>query len=188
MATQRALNEIKAGDLLGDSLHPRIEAQVRDPWRRGDYETAIDNAGRAIEIAVAERIPPPLHEGLCGVDAINAAFGTGKPLADPAHDPGDQESTRALFAGFVGTFRSHAGRPRFGRDGAEQPADIIRTADLLMRMLDDIAPAEPRPASHGPGAPRSEAPARLDVQTTDSGAPPVTALPEPMGVSRHRAR
>lgn len=148
VATQRALNEIKAGDLLGDSLHPRIETQVRDPWRRGDYETAIDNAGRAIEIAVAERIPPPLHEGLCGVDAINAAFGTGNPLADPAHDPGEQESTRALFAGFVGTFGGHAGRPRFGRDGAEQPADIIRTADLLMRMLDDIAPAEPRPASH----------------------------------------
>ncbi len=150
VATQQAVNEIKACQLLGDSLHPRIEAQVRDPWKRGDYETAIDNAGRAIEIAVAERFRQPWNEGLCGVDAINAAFGAGSPLADRVRDPAEQESTRALFAGFVGTFRGHPGRPRFKPDAAEQPADIIRTADLLMRMLDDIAP----PAQRGPASGR----------------------------------
>jgi len=69
---------------------------------------------------------------------------------------------RARRDGVVATQRA-LNEIKAGDDAAEQPADIIRTADLLMRMLDDIAPAEPRPASHGLAAPRSEPPARLDV-------------------------
>jgi hypothetical protein len=49
---------------------------------------------------------PAQPKKLYGVDVINAAFGKGKPLADPGQDPGEQEGTRALYAGFLATFKN----------------------------------------------------------------------------------
>jgi uncharacterized protein (TIGR02391 family) len=135
-----ALKRIQAGALLGPGLHPRIERQVREAWNAGDFETAIFKAAREIEIAVGERLPPPApgDRKLYGVEVINAAFGKGKPLADPGQDPGEQEGTRALYAGFIGTFKNPGSHRHFEPDDPVQAAEIIRTADLLMRMLDDI--------------------------------------------------
>jgi hypothetical protein len=105
-----ALKRIQAGRLLGPDLHPRIEQQVRETWNAGDFETAIFKAAREVEIAVGDHLPPPVpgDKKLYGVDVANAAFGKGKPLTDPNQDPGEQEGTRALFAGFIGTFKTPA--------------------------------------------------------------------------------
>ncbi len=134
------LRRIAAGEMLGPALHPRIAQEVRDAWNGGDFETAIFKAAREVEIAVGERLlpPEPGAKKPYGVDVINAAFGKGKPLADPAQDPGEQEGSRALFAGFVATFKNPGSHRHFEPDDPVQAAGIIRTADLLMRMLDDI--------------------------------------------------
>lgn len=133
------LRRVEAAEVLGRGLHPRIEAQVRDTWNAGDFETAIFKAAREIEIAVGEHLPPPPagQKKPYGVDVINAAFGKGKPLADPSQDAGEQEGTRALYAGFIGTFKNPGSHRHFEPEDPVQAADIIRTADLLMRMLDD---------------------------------------------------
>jgi len=149
LATQHALDRIKARNLLGEALHPRIEAQVRHSWNSGDFETAILKAVREIEIAVAEHLPPPrpAEQQLSGVDVINAAFGKDKPLADPAQDPGEQEGTRAFYAGFIAMFKHPGSQRHFAPDDSVQPADMIRTADLLMRILDDIVAARSHSSS-----------------------------------------
>jgi len=140
MPVDDVLRRIAAGEMLGPALHPRIEQEARDAWNGGDFETAIFKAAREIEIAVGERLlpPEPGAKKPYGVDVINAAFGKGKPLADPAQDPGEQEGTRALFAGFIATFKNPGSHRHFEPDDPVQAAGIIRTADLLMRMLDDI--------------------------------------------------
>jgi uncharacterized protein (TIGR02391 family) len=131
-----ALARIRAGHLLGEDLHPRIEKQARGPWNEGDFATAIFNSAREIEIAVGEQLPPQKRK-LYGVDVANAAFGKDKPLTDPNQDPGEQEGTRALFAGYIGTFKNPGSHRHFEPDDPVQAAEIIRTADLLIRMLDD---------------------------------------------------
>jgi hypothetical protein len=35
------MGRIQAAELLGSALHPRLEAQVRETWNGGDFETAI---------------------------------------------------------------------------------------------------------------------------------------------------
>jgi uncharacterized protein (TIGR02391 family) len=130
------LRAIQATATLGDDLHRRIERLVRREWNAGDYESAIFKAAREVEIAVGEALGPTKGK-LYGVDVINAAFGKGKPLSDPAQDPGEQEGTRALYAGFIGTFKNPGSHRHFEPKDPIQAADIIRTADLLMRMLDD---------------------------------------------------
>ncbi|HET8861632.1 MAG TPA: TIGR02391 family protein [Solirubrobacterales bacterium] len=145
------LARVRAGKLLGDGLHPRIEAQARAPWNGGEFETAIFNAAREIEIAVGEALPPQPKK-LYGVDAINAAFGNGKPLSDPDQDPGEQEGTRALYAGFVATFKNPGSHRHFEPEDPVQAAEIIRTADLLMRMLEDRVAQMQAGASSAPQA------------------------------------
>jgi uncharacterized protein (TIGR02391 family) len=131
-----ALARIRAGHLLGEGLHPRIESQARGAWNDGNFGGAIFGAAREIEIAVGEALGPQPKK-LYGVDVINAAFGCGKPLADADQDPGEQEGTRALYAGFLATFKNPGSHRHFEPEDPIQAAEIIRTADLLMRMLDD---------------------------------------------------
>jgi uncharacterized protein (TIGR02391 family) len=131
-----ALRRIRATHLLGDHLHPRIEAQVRGVWNAGDFATAVFKAGREVEIAVGEALPSDQRR-LYGVDVVNAAFGRGKPLSDPEQDAGEQEGTRALFAGFIATFKNPGSHRHYEPDDPIQAAEIINTADLLIRMLYD---------------------------------------------------
>jgi uncharacterized protein (TIGR02391 family) len=130
------VKRIRAGEVLGTGLHPRIEAQVRREWNAGDYESAIFKAAREVEIAVGEALGPAKGR-LYGVDAINAAFGKGKPLSDPAQDAGEQEGTRALYAGFIATFKNPGSHRHWEPDDPVQAAEIVHTADLLLRMLED---------------------------------------------------
>src|SRR6476646_386398 len=131
-----SLARIQAGHLRGEDLHPRIEKQARGPWNEGDFATAIFNAAREAEIAVGEQLPQQARKP-SGVDVVNLAFGQGKPLRDSNQDPGEQEGTRALYAGFIATFKNPGSHRHFEPDDPVQAAEIIRTADLLMRMLDD---------------------------------------------------
>ncbi len=48
------------------------------------------------------------HEAI-GVDLMYRAFGRGGPFVRPAAEKGEQEGTRALFAGAYGVFRNPAG-------------------------------------------------------------------------------
>jgi uncharacterized protein (TIGR02391 family) len=131
-----ALARIRANHLLGEDLHPRIERQAREAWNAGNFEGAIFAAAREVEIAVGEALPEQSKK-LYGVDVANAAFGRGKPLSDLGQDPGEQEGTRALYAGFIATFKNPGSHRHFEPDDPIQAAEIVRTADLLMRMLDD---------------------------------------------------
>jgi uncharacterized protein (TIGR02391 family) len=130
------LEHIRAAEVLGTGLHPRIEAQVRREWNAGDYESAIFKAAREVEIAVGDALGSAKGR-LYGVDVINAAFGKGKPLSDPAQDPSEQEGTRALYAGFIATFKNPGSHRHWAPDDPVQAAEIVHTADLLLRMLED---------------------------------------------------
>ena len=71
-----------------------------------------------------------------GVPLMNAAFGPTGPLRDTEAPPGEQEGTRALFAGAFGVLRNPPGHREVNYDEVAEAADAVHTASLLMRILD----------------------------------------------------
>jgi uncharacterized protein (TIGR02391 family) len=75
---------------------------------------------------------------LFGVDLFNKAFGPAGPLTDPAAQKGEQEGTRALFAGAYAVFRNPAGHREVNYDDVTEAAEAVQTASALMRILDRV--------------------------------------------------
>jgi uncharacterized protein (TIGR02391 family) len=125
-----------ATERLQRNLHAQIEAKARPQFLIGEYEQAVFAAMKAIEIRV--RALAKLGDDVIGVDLINRAFGSRGPLTDPTAQKGEQEGTRALFAGAYAVFRNPAGHREVRYDDVSEAAEAVQTASLLMRILDRI--------------------------------------------------
>jgi uncharacterized protein (TIGR02391 family) len=91
---------------------------------------------KAVEIRV--RTLAGFGDDAIGVPLMNAAFGPSGPLTDTAIPKGEQDATRALFAGSYGTLRNPAGHRNVNYDEVAEAADAVHTASLLMRVLDRV--------------------------------------------------
>jgi uncharacterized protein (TIGR02391 family) len=69
---------------------------------------------------------------------MNKAFGSNGTLTDKTANKGEQEGTRALFAGTYAVFRNPAGHREVNYDDVAEAAEAVQTASLLMRILDRI--------------------------------------------------
>ena len=69
---------------------------------------------------------------------MNRAFGPVGPLTDPTAVKGEQEGTRALFAGAYAVLRNPAGHRQVDYDDLSEAAEAVQTASLLMRILDRV--------------------------------------------------
>ena len=67
---------------------------------------------------------------------MRAAFGPGKPLADPDALLAEGESLAHLYAGAMGVFRNSTGHRRVQFADATTAAEVIIFADLLLRLSD----------------------------------------------------
>jgi uncharacterized protein (TIGR02391 family) len=87
-------------------LHPKIADVVWRAFMRGEYDAAVFQAIKAVEIAVREATPA-LPAGLVGVKLMRAAFGSpGGPLPDATADAGEQVARMELFAGAIGSYKN----------------------------------------------------------------------------------
>jgi hypothetical protein len=69
---------------------------------------------------------------------MNRAFGPKGKLTDPSMAKGEQEGTRALFAGAYAILRNPSGHWEVNYDDVPEAADAVQVASLLMRILDRI--------------------------------------------------
>jgi uncharacterized protein (TIGR02391 family) len=99
-----------ANERLQGGVHEQIESQVRPQFLIGQYELGVFAAMRAVEVRVRE--PGGFGDEAVGVDLMNKAFGPTGPLTDPRAVKGEQEGTRALFAGAYAALRN---RPDIGK-------------------------------------------------------------------------
>jgi uncharacterized protein (TIGR02391 family) len=117
-------------------LHPLIEAQARPQFMIRKYGQAVFASLRAVEIRV--RALGGYRDEAVGTALMSQAFGPNGPLTDPAAPKGEQEGTRALFAGAFGALRNPAGHRQVGYDDLSEAAEAVQTASLLMRILDRV--------------------------------------------------
>ncbi|TLY15886.1 MAG: TIGR02391 family protein [Nitrospirae bacterium] len=122
---------------LAAGLHPLIEARIRQQFLLGEYELAAFAALRQVEIRVRELAGA--SESSLGVALMKEAFKADGPLADSSLDKGERDATMALFWGAIGVFKNPTSHRQVDYKDRTQAAEVILLADLLLRMLDDIA-------------------------------------------------
>lgn len=116
-------------------LHPTIRSSVYPMFLRGDYDTAVFQAFKEVEISV--RNATGLGNDRLGCNLMRDAFNPKNgPLIDAQEIPGEQTALMELFAGAIGYFKN-PGSHREVELTAIEAAEAIMLASRLLRIVDD---------------------------------------------------
>jgi uncharacterized protein (TIGR02391 family) len=111
-------------------LHPSISVKIWNTFLRGDYDTAVFQAFKEVEVAV--RKASKLKPEDIGTDLMRKAF---NPLSGPLSDMNAQKSERealsALFAGAIGSYKN----PSSHRHVPIEPQEAIEMIVLASHLL-----------------------------------------------------
>jgi uncharacterized protein (TIGR02391 family) len=130
-------DRLRAVELLNRSLHPQLE-KARQTFEGGDFDTAIHQAFKAVEVAV--RAGGGFPNTTIGVDLVTQAFKPDSgPLADTAAPTAEQEGVMQLFRGGFAAYRNPASHRDLVLDDLEEAAEIVLFADLLIRITERAA-------------------------------------------------
>lgn len=124
----------KANLLPKHQLHPIIAQKVWAPFLRGDYDTAVFQGFKEVEIAVREAV---VDADKChGVDLMRKAFHLERgKLTDLDQQKAEKQAISDLFAGAIGYYRN-AFAHRNVNVTAEEAAEIIIFASHLLRIVE----------------------------------------------------
>ena len=131
----------KANILPKESLHPVIADRVWPNFIRGEYETAVFQAFKEVEVAV--RTAGRLQETDLGTDLMEKAFDYNSgPLTDMALPEAERRAMLSLFAGAVTLFKNPSSHRHITLNDPKEAGEMISLASLLMRTVDSRTESE----------------------------------------------
>lgn len=134
-SSTRLVEFIRSTHLRRDALHPRVAEKVWPNYIRGEFETAVFQAFRQVEISVREA--GGYDASKYGVDLMREAFHVAHgPLSDGSALKSEREAMSALFAGALGLFKNPSSHREVNYDDPAVAAEAIAFASLLLRLLD----------------------------------------------------
>jgi uncharacterized protein (TIGR02391 family) len=125
-----------------DFLNPRISKIVWLAFVRGEYDVAVFQAMKAVEVAVRE--VSGFSDSLIGVSLMRKAFDPqGGPLTDDTAEQGEKQARSDLFAGAIGSYKNPHSHRDVKLDDPAEAAEIIMLANHLLRIVDVKASTKP---------------------------------------------
>jgi uncharacterized protein (TIGR02391 family) len=134
--TEAEFADYKIARLLPkEILHPRMADRVWGAFMRGEYDGAVFQAMKAVEVAVRE--VSGLGNDLFGVKLMRPAFqpDTG-PLTDLKAEGGERVGRMELFAGAIGSYKNPQSHRDVNLDDPLEALEIIYFANHLLRIVD----------------------------------------------------
>ena len=117
------------------SLHPIVAERVWPNFIRGEYETAVFQAFKEVEVAV--RAAGAFAPTDIGTDLMGKAFNHERgPLADQGLPEAERRAMLALFSGAVGLFKNPSSHRHVTLTNPHEAAEMISFASLLLRIVD----------------------------------------------------
>ena len=110
-------------------LHPRIAQKVWAPFLRGDYEMAVFQAFKEVEVEV--RKVAKCADVDIGVPLMRKVFREGGPLADAAAPEAEQQALAHLFAGAIGFYKNPHSHRSVTIESTEAAERIVLASHLL---------------------------------------------------------
>ena len=112
---------------------------VKPTFVRGDYDTAIFQAFKEVEVRVRKKAT--LQNSDIGVALMQKAFRPGPPpgpLTDQSAEPSEQVGLMNLFTGAMGVFKNPSSHRTVSVTDPKEVADVIMFANHLLRIVDGI--------------------------------------------------
>lgn len=140
VGSRASLETYRKADLLPRArLHSLIAEKVYPAFLRGEYDTAVFQAFREVEVAVRKQGNFPAET--VGVKLMREAFrpaqssGVRGPLTDVELPVAEQEGLMNLFAGAISLYKNPQSHRNVPTDAVDA-ADVIIFASHLLRLVD----------------------------------------------------
>jgi len=134
-----AIDAYRKGKVLpSDLLQTVLSEKVRPQFLRGDYDVAVFQAFKIVEVSVREaanKKGADFADNVVGVDLMRQAFHVERGnLTDKKLVPAEREAMSALFAGAIGHAKNPSGHRNVELD-AQNAARLIIFASHLLDIL-----------------------------------------------------
>lgn len=124
------------GDLLpSKKLDPILSRKVKPLFIRGDYDTAVFQSYKEVEVRIRQAAGLP--DDLVGVQLARKAFAVKDgQLSDKTVVEAEREAMTHLMAGALGAFKNPTSHRDINLNDPNEVAELIMFANYLLRVID----------------------------------------------------
>ena len=125
----------KSRFLPKNNLDKNLTVKVYPLFIRGDYDTAVFQAYKEVEVRVRKKAK--YSDDLIGVKLMRTAFHPEDgPLRNSEANSSERQAMSDLFSGSVGLFKNPSSHREVNLNNPSEAAEIILFANYLLRLID----------------------------------------------------